>query len=531
MNKNSIITQGKIAVIYARYSSHNQREESLDAQIRACTEYAKRLGYTIIEVYADSAVSATNDNRPEFQRMIDDARKKAFQSVIVHKLDRFSRDKFDAVTYKRELKINGVKLLSVTENLDGSPESIILESLLEGMAQYYSANLAREVMKGLKENAYQCKHTGGYPALGYDVDPNTKKYVINENEAKIIRIIFDKYSNGVGYRQILEYLNALGYKTKFGKSFAKNSLNTILKNEKYIGTYVYNRKVEKDATGRRNAKLKPREEWIVVEGGIPAIIDKDVFNTVQLKMSQNLDSGGRYKAKEIYLLSGLIYCGVCGSPLYGNSRKCGRSKTLYVSYRCSNRDNHQGCKNKELRREYVESFALDSLYNNLFNDISIKKLSTMLTEYNKKQADNNKEELEIAKAKLQNIASKISNIIKLVAETGISIETVKDELKALEERKIYLEKLTHELTLHNREARITEEMIADLIRQSKDFVKDKNMAECQQFIKTYINKVVIHDEIVELLFNINVPNDNNDGVEPLVSTESINILQKEYMST
>jgi len=142
-----------IAVIYARYSSHNQREESLDAQIRACRAYAETMGYTVIEIYADSAQSTTNDNRIEFQRMIADAKQKKFQYVIVHKLDRFSRDKYDSAIYKRELKINNVTLLSVTEKLDGSPESLLMETLYEGMAQFYSANLAREVMKGLKENA------------------------------------------------------------------------------------------------------------------------------------------------------------------------------------------------------------------------------------------------------------------------------------------------------------------------------------------------------------------------------------------
>jgi len=381
---------------------------------------------------------------------------------------------------------------------------------LEGMAQYYSANLAREVMKGLKENAYKCKHTGGFAALGYNVDPVTKEYVINEDEAKIVKIIFEKYSNGIGYRQILEYLNALGYKTKFGKPFTKNSLHNILKNEKYIGTYIYNRKVEKDATARRSPKLKPREEWTVIEDGVPAIIDKDTFNLVQLKLAQNVDNGGRYKAKQIYLLSGLIYCGECNSPLYGNSRKCGRNKTLYISYRCSNRDNHQGCKNKELRKEYLENYVLDSLYNNLFNDISIKKLSIMLADYNNRQANSIKDEFEVTNNELQNVSAKISNIINLVAEAGIAFDTVRGNLTELEAQKLYLEKLIRELNLRNRESLITEEMITELVNQSKDFIKTKNLAECQQFIKTYVNKVVVHSETVEVLFNINIPNKDTD---------------------
>ena len=151
------------AVIYARYSSHNQREESIDAQVRACEEYAAKHGLQVVQVYQDSAKSGTNADREQFQRMIEDSGKGLFRVLLIHKLDRFSRDKYDAVTYKRKLAFNRVSLISVSENLDGSPESKILESLLEGMAQYYSENLSREVMKGMKESAYKGTHLGGTP--------------------------------------------------------------------------------------------------------------------------------------------------------------------------------------------------------------------------------------------------------------------------------------------------------------------------------------------------------------------------------
>ena len=285
-------------VIYARYSSHNQREESLEAQIRACTEYASRQGLNIIKIYTDAAQSGTNADREQFQQMISDSNEGLFKNLIIHKLDRFSRDKYDAMTYKRKLKANGITILSVTENLDGSPEAIMMESVIEGMAQYYSANLAREVMKGLKETAYNCWHTGGTPPLGYDVDPDTKKYIINESEAEIIKIIFEKYAKGVGYNQILEYLNGMGYRTKRGNTFKKNSLNAILKNEKYIGKFIFNKKREKDVTGNRRPQVNPESEWIVVENGMPAIIDETIFNKVQLKMATNHQSGGKHKAEE-----------------------------------------------------------------------------------------------------------------------------------------------------------------------------------------------------------------------------------------
>ena len=181
------------AAAYARYSSDNQREESIEAQLRAIREYAARSGYEIINEYVDEARSATTDNRPAFQQMIADADQ--FKAIIVHKLDRFSRDRYNSAIYRRQLKKKGVSLVSVLDNLDGSPESIILESVLEGMAEYYSRNLAREVMKGLRETAYKCKHTGGIPPLGYDVLPD-KSYTINDREAEEVRLIFKMYAAG-----------------------------------------------------------------------------------------------------------------------------------------------------------------------------------------------------------------------------------------------------------------------------------------------------------------------------------------------
>lgn len=150
------------AVAYPRYSSDNQREESITAQMRAIEEYCRQKGYVLVNSYPDEEKSATTDKRPNFQRMIKDSAKHLFDVVIVHKLDRFARNRYDSAHYKRILKRNGVRVESVLEHLDNSPESIVLESVLEGMAEYYSLNLAREVRKGMRENAEEGKHTGGY---------------------------------------------------------------------------------------------------------------------------------------------------------------------------------------------------------------------------------------------------------------------------------------------------------------------------------------------------------------------------------
>lgn len=202
--------------LYARFSSDNQRSESIDAQIRAMKAYCQQKHFIIVNTYVDEAKSATTDRRPAFQQMIADSSSRTFDILLVHKLDRFARNRYDSAVYKRELKKNGVAVYSVLENLDDSLESIMMESVLEGMSEYYSQNLAREVMKGMRETALQCKHTGGKPPLGYDVDAVTRKLVINPEEAEAVKLIFAMYSMGYGYSPILAALYQRGYRTKNG---------------------------------------------------------------------------------------------------------------------------------------------------------------------------------------------------------------------------------------------------------------------------------------------------------------------------
>ena len=242
----------KNAVAYTRFSSEMQRDESIEAQVRAIQEYCSKQGLKLIHVYADRGISGTKDARPEFQNMISACKKKEtrnFDTVIVHKLDRFARNRYDSAIYKKTLKENGVKLHSVIENLNDSPESVILESVLDGIAEYYSLNLAREVQKGKKENAYKCKFNGGFIPLGYDVDPISNQYIINDSEAKTIRKIFEMYLIWYSLIDITIYLNENGYRTKKGQEFKKNSIYDILGSEKYTGMYVYN----KGYKGRKRA--------------------------------------------------------------------------------------------------------------------------------------------------------------------------------------------------------------------------------------------------------------------------------------
>ncbi|HCT65515.1 MAG TPA: recombinase family protein [Lachnospiraceae bacterium] len=515
------------AVIYARFSSTNQREESIDAQVRACKKYAEEKGLIITRIYADSAKSGTNDNRPEFQRMLLDSETGIFDTVVVQNLDRFSRNRYDSAIYKKLLRVNNCRLMSVTERLDDSPESIMMEAVTEGMNEYYSQNLGREVLKGQKETALQCKHVGGTPPLGYDVDKDTKKYVINEKEAEIVRLIFKMYSEGCGYKEILRHLNAMGYRTKANNPFANGSLNNLLKNEKYKGVFTFNLKKEKDFDGVRRPRMKDDEEVIRIENGMPRIIDDVTFSKVQSLMLRNLKRGGSFKAKELYLLSGLVYCGSCGMSMFGNSRYCGRNKLKYVTYKCSGRAQQRKCNTKEFNKTYLENFVLETLYQNLFSQNSIEKLTQRLNQYKSEVHERNEKEFETATIQLMEVNNEISKTLEIVCQTGISIDTVKEKLQRLEQKKHQLQHHIDELTV-NVNLQISENMMCELVEKAKEFIKNKNLPKCKSFINSYIEKVVVYSEKVQVRFKINVPSKNNKDLEPLIIEETLANIYANY---
>ncbi|MDD2361679.1 MAG: recombinase family protein [Oscillospiraceae bacterium] len=349
------------AVLYARFSSDNQREESIEAQLRAMHEYCQHSGAVVIREYCDRAKSATTDDRPEFLSMVADAKNHEFDFVVVHKLDRFSRNRYDSAYYKRELRKNGVSLLSVLEHMDDSPESVILESVLEGMSEYYSKNLAREVMKGMRETALKCQALGGRPPFGYKVNPETRRYEVNEEEADAVRLIFRQVCEGHGYSEIITELNRLGYKTRNGNPFGKNSITEILRNEKYKGIYIFNRAVSYSHNRtRNNHQSKPEDEIIRIPGGMPALVDEKTFDRVAAIIKGRSRSAPNSRAKETYLLAGKVFCGVCKSSYNGNRQFAGRNKSLLVTYRCAKYNNHGDlrCRNKAVYRDYIEDFIL-----------------------------------------------------------------------------------------------------------------------------------------------------------------------------
>lgn len=489
------------AVAYTRFSSDMQREESIEAQVRAIKEYAERNGYALQKVYADRGISGTTDNRPEFQTMIEAVRNGGIDAVLVHKYDRFARNRADSAIYRRELEKYGVKLISVLENFDDSPESIILQSVIEGYNEYYSKNLRREVMKGLKENALSCRHTGGTPCLGYDVDKTTMKLVINEWEAEAVKMIFKRYLEGNGYTAIIDELNKKGYKTKRNAPFGRNSLYEILRNEKYSGVYVYNLSASKNAEGKFNRhKSKPDEEVIRVEGGVPQIISTEDFEKVQQMMKARQRKTAAFKAKQEYLLSGKIICAECGCTYTGNSRRASSTHPLYISYRCTKKNGKIRCRNPEIQRDLLESIVHKKLANKVFDD---KMLPEVVSRYNEFAASKNTELLSaitMVKTKIVEKEKNIANIVNVIMQTGSA--ALSDKLKELESDKAKLEQTLQEKEQELANMTVDEKVLKKAFKKARKMLESGTLSNRKAIIDRYVNQIILHKGKMVIEFNI-----------------------------
>lgn len=398
----------KKAVIYARYSSHNQREESIDAQLRECHDYAKKNDFVVLEEYCDRAISGKTDNRASFQRMIKDAKHNKFNYVLVYKLDRFARNRYDSAMYRNILKKHDIKLISIKENITDNPEGILLESLLEGLNEYYSANLSQNIKRGMTENALKCKFNGSGCPLGFRITPD-KYYEIDEIGAKIVKEIFNLYASGKNRAEIIEYCNNKGYKTSKGQAFNKNSIDRILSNDKYIGTY--------------------RHSGVVVEKGIPSIIDDFLFNKVQTMLKKNYASRARGTAKADYILSGKLFCGHCGENMIGISGT-GKSGKKHYYYKCTTRKEKHNCDKENERKEWLEDVVIKTTVEKVLTDENIELIATKAFELI--EADNaDTSEIAYYENELKETRKQIKNIVDMIAN-GLANMSIANKLTDLE---------------------------------------------------------------------------------------------------
>ncbi|MCP1226740.1 recombinase family protein, partial [Sebaldella sp. S0638] len=417
--------------------------------------------------------------------MIKDSKGNLFEYVLVHKLDRFARNRYDQAIYERELNNNNVKLISVLEQFNDSPESVILKSVITGINEYYSLNLSRETKKGLYENFHNNKHAGGIPPLGLDVDKETKLYIINEEEADIVRLIFKLAIEGNGYTKIAQLLNERNLINKRKKPFTKSGIRDLLRNEKYIGTYILGKK-------DKNGKITNREER--KEDVIPAILDRETFYTVQ-ELLLKKSSTGRSDSKVDYLLTGFLKCGECSGSFSGGGKTNGRNKQ-YRMYNCTNRKSKKtDCMNPKIRKEVIEDLVFKTIRNLIFSsdrlDLFISELTNKIKFQNKNSADLKKKNDK----DIQNIKSKKEKLLTLFLDGFITEEEFKSKNDTLELELI--EKIRIQENLNNTK-NININDISSYVKRLADALDSQNIPIKKQILQTFVEEVIIYKETINI---------------------------------
>lgn len=475
------------AASYLRYSSDNQREESIVAQERAIEEYCKRKGYVLVKKYADEARSATTDNRADFQRMIEESVLGAYEVLVVHKLDRFARNRYDSALYKRRLKLNGIKVESVLEQLDNSPESVILESVLEGMAEYYSKNLSREVRKGLNENAMKATHNGGRPAYGLKVNPETHMYEIDEKRYRAVQMYFEGLDADLTRAEIARRINSAGFRTYAGDEFKITSFDTWAANPKYKGDYVWNASSSKDESGKRNSHLKkPIEEQIIIEGAIPAIVSKDLWERVnaKLKKRESNSEKSRLRAKTVYLLSGKVFCSKCESQISGESYTSrGRN---YAYYKCSSK-----CENKGIPKELLESVVIDKLVEICFSSEAVQQIVEKVKKLYKERQNNTANDTVPLKEEIASLESKIDKWIDAIGDGILDRNVLAKKINEANEKKEFLTSQLALVEVIQKTPEIEDAAIIKILDKRKDCLLSDDPIDQKAVIQEYIDNVKV----------------------------------------
>lgn len=454
-------------VLYMRYSSDHQTEQSIEGQQRVCRAFCEQQGYTIVDTYIDRAFSAYKDTekRVAFLKMIKDSEKGLWDAVVVYKLDRFSRNRYDSATYKAKLKKNGVRVISATENISENPEGVILEAVLEGMAEFYSKELAQKINRGMIESAYKCHNLGGHIPLGYNIE--NKKLVINDAEAEIVREAFREYANGSTVADICDAFNNKGYRTAKGAKFNKNSFRSMFKNERYIGIYSF-----KD---------------IRIEGGVPAIIDKETFDIVQKRLKINALAPARGKAKVDYLLSQKMYCGRCGKLMIGDTSTSKTGKKHHY-YSCSSKKNHHTCDKTSIKKDLIERLVVEDVCR-LITPEKIEELATMAIKANQEDIDNNLVVKQL-ETDLVQITTSINNLVKMI-ERGVMSDAIDSRLTELEAQKRDLDK---RIAFAKDDVIVLEKehVVWWLTQFCKGDINDTEF--CKRIIDLLVQKVVVYDD-------------------------------------
>lgn len=470
----------RTAIAYYRYSSHRQGEQSIEGQRDEAVKWATANGYTIVKEYADRAMTGTNDDRDQFQLMLRELERLRPAVLILWKVDRMGRNKEEIAFNKYRCKKNGVKVIYTAESIPDTPEGVILESVLEGMAEYYSLQLSQNIRRGQRVSASKCQSTGGNRPLGYRTGPD-KRFEIDPEGAAIVRQIFDRYAAGETQAEIVDSLNAQGLRTLRGRPFNHNSLRTLLKNEKYIGVYSF-------------------KDEVRVEGGIPAIIDPETFQKVQKMLKINRRSPPHKWSKADYILTEKLFCGCCGSMMVGYSGT-GKSGMRYNYYSCINRHGSKrktsSCTKKNIRQEWIEQLVIREIKLLLFDDDLLRFIADNTYQYYL-ESNTDTSYTDALQANLQEVEKSLNNLLRAV-EAGIFNDTTKKRMEELESQKRQIQASLTSAQLKT-DLLLTKKHILFFLLNFREM--DFENTDCQKrMIETFVNAVFVYDDQVRITFN------------------------------
>lgn len=467
------------AVVYARYSSHSQQDQSIDGQLRDAYEWADRNGVQIIKEYIDRAHTARTghtDDRAAFRQMMEDAKSKAFSLIIVWKLDRFARSRYDSAVNKARLSMLGVRVVSIKEQITDSPEGIIMEGMLEAMAEYYSANLSQNIKRGQRETAMKGRFCGGKVPYGYRLQDG--HLVADEATAPIIRAVFAKYAEGCSKKEIFSGLSAMGITGGGGAPLSASSFAHALSSETYVGRYHY------------NGQLIP--------GLAEALIDEDTFARVQQRILQHAHAPSAGRGEVRYLLQGKLYCGHCGATMRGMSGKA-RNGDKHYYYACSERRISHTCQKSHERKDPLEAYVIRCTLDWIRSPVHVREIAQdVVALYEKEYGSSAAAPLEKAIARLDQQLTSLVDALADAPKAGRP--KIYEKMEAIGEQKKELEAQLSDVRIAQR-ARLT---VQDVISWINDFSRGDPLDPrfTQRLIDIFINSVYVYDHRLVIFYNI-----------------------------
>lgn len=459
------------AVGYTRFSTDRQTENSTKFQMEAISRYAKANDINLLRYYSDEGFSGTNTERPAFQDMCAAADMKLFDAVLIYDITRASRDVVDWMEFRKIMRSLDIQVISVTQHLGDAldPESYLVELINAGIGQHHVLQTRQKSIAGTTAKAKEGVFLGGFAPLGYRIENG--KYIIEETEAKYIRMIFDMYAAGKSYNEIIDALG--GLRGRRGAVIGKTQLKSILQNERYIGTYTWNKKQYK--VMNKWAGGKPNPNIVKIEGVIPPLVDMETWERVRVRMADKKRNATN-KAKREYLLSGLITCDCCGGQFVGHTSTNTRGyQTVY--YTCGTKYRNHTCNSKNINAFRLEEFVINQL-KNYIRQMDFEREADAIMEQLSKASPS----VSAEKKELKEIIKKINNGVTAILN-GLVMPELQEEIDRLRIRKSELEDIISNAEAHT--GKVNRDSLIAYMKKAAEELENNPAAAIKELVKIY----------------------------------------------